>query len=168
MVDPIVGYSLLSGSRRQAVVDRCHELETELAALDDALAEAARRRKAVVDELRQHRDKLITTLQRRGRQPAPDGGHPLPPVPAHARFVRGRRLRAVCRALLARFGVQTLVQLHGLLHRHGYAVDGDDTAKVLADALGYDHDHGRVARVGRGVYAPTGSPPPRVMRLLDF
>ena len=49
-----------------------------------------------------------------------------------------------------------------------YAVDGNDTAKVLADALGYDHDHGRVARVGRGVYAPTGSPPPRVMRLLDF
>jgi len=166
MVDPVVGYSRLLGARRVAVVERCRELEHQLAGLDQALSDLFDQRNRVAEDLRSQRERLLTTLDRRGRKPAPAGFAALPPVPADAQFVRGRRLRAVCLALLARFGEQSLVQLHGLLHRHGFAVDHDHSVKALADALGYDTDKGRVRRVCRGVYAAIGTPPPRVMALL--
>jgi hypothetical protein len=166
MVDPIVRYSLLAGPRRQVVVQRCKDLEAELVSLDEALTDLVRHRRAVVEELRRQRDRLLTTLQRRGRRPTPDGAAQLPPVHHDARFVSGRRLRAVCLALLARFGSQSLTQLHAQLHHHGYAVSNPDTVKALADALGYEHDNGRVTRIARGVYAINDTPPARVMHLL--
>jgi hypothetical protein len=166
MVDPIVRHTMLLGHRRAAVVQRCQELEHQLSDVDEALSALIRQRKAIAEELRAQRDRLLTTLQRLGRRPAPEGFAALPPVPADAQFVRGRRLRGICLALLARFGDQSLVELHGLLHRHGFAVDHRHSVKALADALGYETDRGRVRRVRRGVYAANGAPPRRVMALL--
>lgn len=166
MVDPIVGHVLLLGPRRAQIVARCEHLERELTGVDEQLAALVRRRRDLVEDLRAQRTRLMTTLERRGRQPASNGLAALSPVPPDATPLRGRRLRAVCLALLARFGTQTLVELHGLLHRHGFVVDDGHPVKALADALGYEHDHGRAQRVRRGVYAAVGAPPARVMKLL--
>ncbi|MCC6436720.1 MAG: hypothetical protein IT196_16910 [Acidimicrobiales bacterium] len=62
---------------------------------------------------------------------------------------------------MSRLGAVSLAELHAVLHRLGYAVAGANTVKTLADALGYEHDAGRVRRVRRGVYEfPPGSPAP--------
>jgi hypothetical protein len=76
----------------------------------------------------------------------------LPPVPEGAVFLRGRRLRALCLAILARLGPLPLPELHALLHRHGFAVAHDHPVKALADALGHEADGGRARRIARGVY----------------
>ena len=166
MIDPIVQETTLFGPKRALAEARCAELRTDLEALDAELASVVERRKAVVVELHRLRTRLLTTLQRRGRRPAVDGTVHLPPIRADATFVRGRRLRALCRALLDRFGAQSLAQLHAHLHGFGFAVDGARAVQVLADALGYEHDHGRVIRVQRGVYELRAPVPPKVRRLL--
>jgi len=50
----------------------------------------------------------------------------------------------------------SLTELHARLHRSDLAVAGRYPVKVLADALGYESDQGRVRRVQRGVYSATG------------
>lgn len=47
----------------------------------------------------------------------------------------GRELRSTCLALLARHGALTLVELHALLHLHGYAITGRHPVKALAMAM---------------------------------
>lgn len=153
MVDPLSQENPLFGERRRAVEARCAALQGELERLEAEVAALARRRREVADELRANRNRLLTTLQRRrGRQPAPNGTVQLPPLSAEARFISGRRLRAVCLALLDRFGRLSLTDLHVQLHRHGYAVANRRAVQALADAMGYEHDRGTAARVGRGVY----------------
>jgi hypothetical protein len=166
MVDPIAQESMLFGKKRRAVEARCAELRAGLDDLDADLAAMMERRKALVDELQRLGRRLLTTLERRGRRPAVEGTVQLPPIRADATFVHGRRLRALCLALLDRFGAQSLVELHVQLHRHGFAVDGRRPVQVLADTLGYEHDRGRVTRIARGVYELRSPVPPRVKRLL--
>jgi len=166
MIDPMSQQTRLFGARRAAVEAACRRLQSELDQLDGEIAALARRRRELALSLRRERFRLLTTLQRKGRQPAVDGTVALPSLTADARFVSGRRLRAVCLALLHRFGTQPLKDLHVLLHRHGYAVAGRHPVQVLADTLGYELDRGRVRRVARGVYELVAPPPPAVSRLL--
>jgi len=165
MIDPIAQETMLFGRKRRAVEMRCAELSAGVEALDAELASVIERRRALIDELKLLRARLMTTLQRRGRRPAPDGTVHLPPLRHDAQFVSGRRLRALCMVLLERFGTQSLAELHVLLHQHGFGVDGGRPVQVLADALGYEHDRGRVGRLGRGVYELLTPIPPRVRRL---
>ena len=157
-VDPLLGEGRLIGERRAVVVARCAELSSSLDELDAQLADIVRKRREVAGELRKHRRRLWPKLAHRARQPGPDGSVQLPPVPNDATYLWGRRLRAVCVALLDRMGSLPLVELHGLLHRYRVAVAGTHPVKALADALGYETDKGRVRRVSRGVYeALTGA-----------
>lgn len=160
-VDPIIGEGRLIGARRQAVEQQCQRLAVRITELDAQLLELSRQRRTASRELKQHHRRLWPALLRRGRRPGPDGAVQLPPVPADARFLWGRRLRSACVALLSRLGETSLPELHAVLHRLGYAIAGSNTVKALADALGYEHDAGRACRVSRGVYAvPPGAPIP--------
>ena len=87
------------------------------------------------------------------RPPRPDQA-PLPPVATDARPLFGRHLRRVCLSLLHQHGELALRDLHLLLILHGFTLTGSAPVKALADALGHEHDHGRVVRVRRGVYCP--------------
>lgn len=159
--DPIVGEGRLIGPRRRAVEQRCNRLSDRIAELDAQLLRLSRQRRDTALELKHHRRRLWPALHRCGRQPAPDGGVQLPPVPSSAQYLWGRRLRSTCLALLTRLGPCALPDLHAVLHRLGFAVAGRYPAKALADALGHETDAGRVVRVRRGVYeTPAGTPAP--------
>ena len=67
--------------------------------------------------------------------------------------LRGLDLRsAVVVLLLARQRPATLVDLASMLRRDGFDV-GPAPTKTIADALRWEVRRGRVARVGRGIYA---------------
>ena len=163
-VDPMVGEGMPYGERRRAIVAHCAQLAEELDLVDRQLAELSRRRRDLALELAHQRNRLLPTLRRRGRQPAADGSAQLPPVAARATPLWGRRLRSVCLALLRGAGTLALPELHALLHRHGYRIARREHVKVLADAMGYEVDQGRVRRVNRGVYECIGGPVPPLGR----
>ena len=121
--------------------------------LDAALEALSRERLALLDNL----DDLRATLwpidpRSKGRRPPADHERALAPAADDARLLAGRRLRSMCMSILRRHGPLRLRDLHDLLHRYGYAVGGTEPVKVLADALGYEHDCGRARRIARGVY----------------
>lgn len=143
----------LGGAERRQVVEDCQRLAAEIAEYDRQAQELVRKRREALSVLRSQRRRLWVARIRAGRQPPPEGGMALPPVPAGATWLYGRRLRLACRALLKQAGsALSLVELHVLLHRHSLGVAGPHPAKVLADALGYDVDGGRCRRIRRGVY----------------
>jgi hypothetical protein len=81
------------------------------------------------------------------------GPPPIPPVATNALTLRGKHLRSVVLAVLARHArAMTLVEIHRELHLYGYAIDSREPVKRLANSLGYEVATGRVRRVDRGVY----------------
>ncbi|MDQ1478294.1 MAG: hypothetical protein QOE62_3523, partial [Actinomycetota bacterium] len=81
------------------------------------------------------------------------GPAPIPPEAPGARGLRGKDLRSVALAVLARNArAMTLVEMHRELHINGYAIASRQPVKRLADALGYETMKGRAQRVERGVY----------------
>jgi hypothetical protein len=138
--------------RRRIQVAR-DEVLAELAGIDADLDQLSARRIELLDQLEQMRDRLWPEApDRRGRRPPALDVSPMPPVPAGARPAWGRGLRGVCLTILGRHGALRLEDLHGLLHRYGYAVDSRHPVKALADAMAYEVRHGRAVRVERGVY----------------
>ncbi|MGD9750201.1 MAG: hypothetical protein AB7W59_04300 [Acidimicrobiia bacterium] len=159
--DPIAHPIPIAGAKRRAVQQRCERLTSDIADLDRQLFELSRQRRSMARELKQQRRRLWPNLSRRGRRPGPDGANQLPPLPADAHRLWGRRLRATCRAILSRLGTATLPELHAMLHRLGYAIASGNPVKALADALGYETDNDRLQRPQRGTYRfPPGTPKP--------
>ncbi len=162
-VDPLRQHNLLLGIHRRRIETGAERLAQRLAELDTQMAEIVRQRREVALDLHRYRRLLCRTLRRPGRQPAPDASDALPPIHHEATWLSGRRLRSVCLAFLDRMGAMSLKELHAHLHRYGFAVGNVLPVKALADALGYEADHGRAGRVSRGVYeclVPPKSVPP--------
>jgi len=146
--------------RRSAA--RFEALVAELNAHDQHILDWARRRRQLLDRLLAERDRLWPPDRRRYMRRPPTPEHrPLPPVAGEPRWVSGRELRSTCLALLARHGALTLVELHALLHLHGYAITGRHPVKALAMAMRYEHERGRARRVERGLYGLSPSWRPR-------
>jgi hypothetical protein len=96
--------------------------------------------------------------------PAPVGRPALP-----ARELRGRALRYAALATLVRARRPlTLPEIHRALHVGGYAIAGATPVKTLADALAYEHHHGRARRVRRGTYELGDLTPARRRRAREF
>jgi hypothetical protein len=158
-VDPIRLHASLRPGRWRDLAKECADLRAEMDELDHQLDALSRRRREAARRLRIARRELFPNLTRRGRCPLPDGTPALPPVPPGAVGLWGRQLRARCREILDVGGhVLELRDLHALLHRRGFYVDSSHPVKALADAMRYEVGVGRLRRVRRGVYAPTGMP----------
>ena len=71
--------------------------------------------------------------------------------------LRGIELRYVLTMHLSRHGRSTIGELVDALAFHGFVVDGPAN-KSVSDALRWERGHGRVRRIGRGVYGPGGMP----------
>ena len=145
-------------ARRQALAE-CHVTLAAIEAVDQQLGALAAERRALVAKLHEQREFLMPRFsdRKRARQPAPDGAALLPPVQHDHTPLWGRRLRGTCLAILRRSGRLSLVELHVLLHHHGYRVQGAHPVKALADALAYESEQGRARRTARGVYEITSA-----------
>jgi hypothetical protein len=173
-VDPIRIAGPITPPQRAQLIARCDQITEDIADIDRQIDLLVRRRREFDEELCGHRDRLYPVLTNRGRQPGRDGSVQLPPVPHGAVLLWGRRLRRLCVAFLSRLGPLALPELHAMLHRHRFAVAGDQPVKVLADALGYEVDTGGARRVKRGVYEALGAVPdkplwrhgPRISQIL--
>lgn len=152
-VDPLRTEGRLLGEQRKTALAETNRITTAMAELERQIHELAGKLRSLRATRKQLHDRLYPNTLRRGRQPKPDGSVALPPAREDAQRLWGRRLRAVCRTMLERAGELSLVDLHALLHHHGYVLANENHVKALADALGYDTDIGRVRRVARGVYA---------------
>ncbi len=132
--------------RREALTWELHELDRSMVA-------TAERRLDLLDELADLREHLWPAVPwQRGRRPPGIGAGPLPAATEGARPLAGVALRHACLQTLDRHGELPLVDIHAWLHRYGYLVAGAHPVKVLADALGHEHDAGRAVRIRRGVY----------------
>jgi hypothetical protein len=152
-IDPIRQSGFLGGEPRRRVERECQRLDDELCRLDRQLAALAQRRQELAAErLRLHGALWPVRYKKRGRRPRPLGGDALPPLPADATWLHGRRLRGICLAVLAERGPLPLPELHAHLHRLGFGVDDPHAVKVLAEALAYEVDLGHARRVRWGVY----------------
>lgn len=156
-VDPIRQATPILGKKRQRLQATYDRLDQQVRHIDRQLRELSARRIALAAKRRDAHRQLFINLAKRGRRAAPDGSEALPPLPHDTTWLWGRRLRSVCRALLAAGGPTDLVTLHARLHRQGYGVAGNNPVKALADALGYETDEGRVCRERRGVYRLVGA-----------
>ena len=133
-----------------------------LATIDAELDTLCARRRAVLNRLNTLRSDLWPDEQRchRRRRSRVDEV-PMPPAPPGAEALGGVELRATCLGILRRQGPCALRELHGLLHRHGYRIDGPRAVQSLADAMAYEVRQGRAHRLARGVYgAVAGAPEP--------
>lgn len=160
--DPIRIHSFALGPKRQRLLAEIERAAQELRQLDHELQALRRRRRDLTATMRAHRRRLWPVHARPGRQPAPDGAERLPPLPHDARPLWGRRLRAMCRSILAAIGGPVeLTELHAALHDRGYSVRSAHVVKALADAMGYEVELGHARRVRRGVYEIWSSRPGR-------
>lgn len=131
-----------------------------LATIDAELDTLCARRRAVLDRLNTLRRDLWPDEQRchhrrRGRVDEV----PMPPAPPGSEALGGVELRATCLGILRRQGPCGLRELHGLLHRHGYRIDGPRAVQSLADAMAYEVRQGRAHRLARGVYGAVAAGP---------
>ncbi|MGD9754011.1 MAG: hypothetical protein AB7W59_23710 [Acidimicrobiia bacterium] len=150
------------GHLRARLQAEAEELLQRIDDLDNQLAELARARHDLADELRQRLNRLRTRAAARcGRQPGPDGSMRLPPLPAEHHAIWGRRLRSTIVTLLRRSGALKLPELHALLHHHGYRVHSTNPTKALSDACSYEVERGRLRKPERGTYGPIGPAAPR-------
>lgn len=124
----------------------------DLELLDAELETLSARRRNCIRRLERLRPQLWPNRSGHHRRRGPIGTPPLPPPPPDAEPLWGRSLRATAVALLHRHGTCSLPELHGLLHRCGYTVDSPRPVQALGDALAYEVERGRCARVRRGVY----------------
>lgn len=152
-VDPLRQQGPVFGEKRRRLEAVRHELDAKLSELDNQLKALADQRRHLANQRRTVHRTLWPNLAKRGRRAAPDGSEALPPVPHDVVWLFGRRLRSACIAILARLGPLPLVELHGHLHRLGFGIAHSHPVKALADALGYEAEQGRAARVARGTYA---------------
>lgn len=153
-VDPLRRQSRLDHTRWHQLHTAWTETRAELDRIDALLTRLAARRHHLAARLAAHRDQLWPRDRNRyGRRPGTDGTVQLPTLPATTTKLWGRRLRAVCLALLRLTGESTLTELHVLLHRRGYELDSTHPVKALADALRYETLQGRARRTARGIYA---------------
>lgn len=156
-----------SGLPRRARMNLHEEREELIAQLDEIdgqLRELQTRRAELVEQLRERRDILWPRVEQcHGRRPPVVDSPPLPPLVDKPTWLRGRRLRATCLALLRRErDPMPLRSLHAALHLHGYGIASPHPVRALSDALGYEVEMGRVQRVSRGVYQarPAATPQP--------
>lgn len=124
----------------------------ELDDLDAELETLAARRRGLISRLERLRPRLWPNRSGHHRRRPSIGIPPLPPPPPGARPLAGHELRATAVAVLHRHGACPLRELHGLLHRYGYVIDGERIVQRLSDALAYEVEQGRCERVRRGVY----------------
>lgn len=147
--------------QRAAALDELERIDHELEAL-------SARRRELLDRLDRLRGRLWPNRsghhQRcRGAVDEP----PVPPPPPGAERVAGRDLRTTAVALLHRHGSCPLRELHGLLHRYGYVIDGARPVQQLSDALRYEVEQGRCERVSRGVYRAVCPSPPAELHTVE-
>lgn len=132
----------------------------ELAAIDAELEVLCARRRSAVGRLDALRSELWPgDAARHRRRRARVDEIPIPPAPPGAIPLGGVDLRAACIGILRRHGACALRELHGLLHRHGYVIDGHRAVQRLADAMAYEVRQGRAVRIARGVYGAVGDGP---------
>ncbi len=141
-----------------------HGLEIEqLASIDAELETLAARRRGVLDRLAALRPRLWPESHRRHvRRQCRVDERALPPPTVGALVLVGVDLRRVLVGIVRRHGEVSLRELHGLIHRHGYEVGGDRPVQRLGDAAAYETRAGRLRRVRRGVYGPSGGGPAAV------
>lgn len=75
----------------------------------------------------------------------------------HGLCLRGIELRYVLTLQLALHGPATIPELIKALNWHGFCVSGRPS-KTISDALRWEMGRGRVRRVRRGRYGPSGIP----------
>ncbi|HEX5615800.1 MAG TPA: hypothetical protein VFZ83_11670 [Acidimicrobiia bacterium] len=121
-----------------------HDLACQMAEIREDLAVL---RAVMWPELDHH---LVQGL----RHTTHDGPPPLPPPVPNATPIRGAALRYAALAVLAdaHGGPLTLLEIHRQLHLRGYVLAGRHPVQQLADALAYEHEHGRAQRTRRGTY----------------
>ncbi len=135
-----------------ALLERARELDDAQRALAVALAEVRTQlaELRVVMWPRVEPKDIVHGFRRTHR----GGPAPIPPEAPNALPARGRHLRSVVLAVLARNArPMTLVEIHREVHLNGYAIASRAPVQRLADCLGYENTLGRARRVGRGVYA---------------
>lgn len=134
----------------------------ELATIDGELEVLAARRRRCLAGLQRVRSTLWPGVdERHGRRPPMVDQPPIAPVPEGATALGGVDLRTVALGVLRRHGPLPLRELHSLLHRHGYEIDGENPVKGLADAMAYEVRMERCVRVARGVYGAVSEEVPR-------
>src|SRR5262245_27497523 len=134
---------------------RLVELADLLRAHDQHAVDWSAQRRRIFDEMQRTHDLLWDIDCFNGRQPARPGEPPLPPTSDDPTYLRGRRLRTTCLAILARHGRLSLPELHTLVHLYGYAVANRSPGKALADAMALETREGRARRPERGHYEVT-------------
>lgn len=140
----------------------CEERLAAIRSIDNELDHLARKRRQLVSELSQARDDLWPAIPwKKGRRPPDFDEDPLPPVVEEPIWLFGRTLRSVCITILHRHGELPLRDLHALLHHYGFALATKYPVRVLSDAMGYECEQGRAARVRRGVYRAAAGHRPR-------
>lgn len=161
---PLRRYHANAGVRARLVLERAAVLE-RLRHLDRAILTLAQRRRALLAEVASIDDVIAPRTEFAGRRrPKPDAAARAPVAP-DALPVAGARLREICRSLLQRHGERTLVDLHSLLHEHGYVIGHRHPVKHLADMLRYEVLAGRASTPRRATYRIVGSPdsPPALL-----
>ncbi|HEY7136153.1 MAG TPA: hypothetical protein VIB48_13900 [Acidimicrobiia bacterium] len=160
-------------SRRDEMIARRTVLITEAEHIDTQYQQLAQRMTIIRGELTRLRDAIWPALLGRGwrgfRRPRIGGPEPVGRAASPAYPLRGRELRFAALGVLVRAGRPlTLPEIHRALHVAGYEVAGQRPVKDLADALGYEHDHGRARRVRRGVYEVGELTPYRRRRVFEM
>lgn len=169
---PIRGQRRRLNARLRHLLDTEDRLRQQINELDELVVEASNRRRRLLDELGELIEQIRPSFHdaRGRRRRAVSHEEPLPPTAKRPKLLSGRELRAICLAFLNKAtGALTLRQLHSLLHRAGYAILHHHPVKALADALGYEADHGRAQRTARGTYAAVrGEATAAVSTIPDF
>ncbi len=137
---------------RHAMLERRDRLIEAAVAVDERQQRLAVQMTALRTEIRALRDRLWPAEPGRAfrntRRPRIGGPAPIPPPTANAIPVRGADLRFAALGVLVRAGTPlTLPEIHRALHLTGFRIAGRHVVKQLADALGYEHHHGRARRV---------------------
>ena len=162
---------LLPFRDRQALLDRRTELIATAFDLDSRERRLAARMADVRRELRSLRSVLWPAEPgrafRNARRPRVGGPAPIPPPVRNAVPVHGADLRYAALGVLVRAGTpMPLPEIHRALHLTGFRIAGRHAVKQLADALRYEHEHGRARRTARGTYAIGELSPARRRRAL--
>jgi hypothetical protein len=144
-------------THRKALEDRRRRLTTVATAVDSEQQRLAVQMSDVRRELGALRERLWPSQPGRAfrdaRRPRIGGPAPIPPPVRSAIAISGADLRYAALGVLVRSGTpMTLPEIHRALHLTGFRIAGHHVVKQLADALGYEHDHGRARRTARGTY----------------
>ena len=170
---PTTRKRLLPFRDRGAMLDRRRELIEAAAAVDARQQSLAVQMSAFRTELRTLREQMWPAQPGRAfrnvRRPRIGGPAPIPPPAPNAIPVRGADLRYAALGVLVRArSPLTLPEIHRALHLTGFRIAGARVVKQLGDAMGYEHDQGRVRRIARGTYVIGELSPARRRRALGL